>query len=144
VNRVARNCTLTRGRPGVLRCRSGVAGDSHNQDRHPGDVPWTEDWEGPDGINRRSLRARCRATSHRPASSHPVCWIPRSGNRRFAGVPVCGSDGPRSTVGRTAFSGITEDGGARPRRPKEADRPGVPRLDNGRRGDGPRYMELLR
>jgi hypothetical protein len=55
VNRAVKNSTLTRGRPGVLRCKSEAAGESYNQDRHPRDALYgvlrTEDWEGSDGMH---------------------------------------------------------------------------------------------
>jgi hypothetical protein len=33
---------MVRGRSGTMRCKSGVAGDSYIQGRHPGDVPYQE------------------------------------------------------------------------------------------------------
>jgi hypothetical protein len=49
-----------------------------------------------------------------PASSHPEGYLalaPKVHRRSRAAA----SDGPRGTVARTAFRGITEDGEARPR-----------------------------
>jgi hypothetical protein len=58
-------------------------------------------WEGPDGT-QISIGARYRAASQSTSLVAPISRVPRSGNRRFAGIPGCGSDGPRGTVPRYA------------------------------------------
>jgi hypothetical protein len=49
-----------------------------------------------------------------PASSHPDGYLALASKVRRRSRAAA-SDGPRGTVGRTAFRGITEDGEAQPR-----------------------------
>jgi hypothetical protein len=109
VSRAVKDSTLTRGgRSGVLRCKfGGFAGDSHNQDRLPGDVT------GKDRTASRLSNRMPGAERYRIDQPRHIRWIPRSGNRRFVGIPE-DSVVREGAVGRTAFRGITEDDEARP------------------------------
>jgi hypothetical protein len=102
---------MIRGRSRIMSCKSGAAGDLYNQDRLPGDV----------SSDRRLGRAGRHANIYlcpapREISLIRHCRIHKDTSPGTEGSlgTGCGTGAYDSTVGRTTFRGITEDGEARP------------------------------